>query len=369
VAYAPVYYPGTITLGSASPVTVGVGEERSGVDFQIDLVQTARVTGVVTRADGQPPAGVQVRLTWTAGSPTPVMAVSANTATTGADGGFVFDSVIPGEYVVEALSGVTSSRVVNVGIGNNDVYQMQSASAVTSRMSARQALLVTGTEVSGVTLTLRPGASLSGRVVFKGAAPTTPVGRGSVALTLVGDLSQIWRGAGNSPISAKDTFGFSGLTPGRYLMSVNTPPGPTGTRWTAASIVVNGREVIDRGLEITGDEGTLDAVVTMTDHVGELSGVFQDASGRPLAGHTIVLFGTERASWTWQSRRIKAARPASDGRFAFSEMPPGEYFLTAVTDVETNEWFDARFLEQLVPAAIKVTIADGEKKVQDIRIR
>jgi hypothetical protein len=50
-------------------------------------------------------------------------------------------------------------------------------------------------------------------------------------------------------------------------------------------------------------------------------------------------------------------------------LPPGEYFLTAVTDAEQNEWFDPQFLAQLVPASIKVTIADGEKKVQDIRVK
>ena len=30
---------------------------------------------------------------------------------------------------------------------------------------------------------------------------------------------------------------------------------------------------------------------------------------------------------------------------------------------------DAAFLEQIAPAGVKVTIAEGEKKVQDLRIR
>lgn len=31
--------------------------------------------------------------------------------------------------------------------------------------------------------------------------------------------------------------------------------------------------------------------------------------------------------------------------------------------------WDASFLEQVAPAAAKVTVAEGEKKVQDLRIR
>ena len=65
---------------------------------------------------------------------------------------------------------------------------------------------------------------------------------------------------------------------------------------------------------------------------------------------------------------MKSARPAADGAFSIKDLPPGDYLLAAVTDVDQDEWQALEFLEKLAPAAIKISIADGEKKIQDLRI-
>jgi len=49
-------------------------------------------------------------------------------------------------------------------------------------------------------------------------------------------------------------------------------------------------------------------------------------------------------------------------------LPPGDYLVAAVTDVEQGEWYVPAFLTELAQAAIPVTIAESEKKVQDIRV-
>ena len=69
-----------------------------------------------------------------------------------------------------------------------------------------------------------------------------------------------------------------------------------------------------------------------------------------------------------QSRRIQSVRPGTDGRFVFRGIPAGEYRLTAVTDVEPGEWYDPTFLEQLMNASITVSVREGERKVQDIKV-
>jgi hypothetical protein len=68
------------------------------------------------------------------------------------------------------------------------------------------------------------------------------------------------------------------------------------------------------------------------------------------------------------ARRARAIRPATDGRFRIAGLPPGEYLLAALTDVEQGEWLDPSFLEKLVPASVRVALAEGEKKNQDLRI-
>ena len=64
-----------------------------------------------------------------------------------------------------------------------------------------------------------------------------------------------------------------------------------------------------------------------------------------------------------------SARPATDGRFILADLPAGEYLVAALTDLDPNDWQDAAFLEQVAPAAVSVTIREGEKKTQDLRIR
>ena len=62
MSYAPAYFAGTSDVSAATTVSVGAGEERTGVDFSVQIVPAARVEGVVSRSDGQSVQGVQLFL-------------------------------------------------------------------------------------------------------------------------------------------------------------------------------------------------------------------------------------------------------------------------------------------------------------------
>jgi hypothetical protein len=49
-------------------------------------------------------------------------------------------------------------------------------------------------------------------------------------------------------------------------------------------------------------------------------------------------------------------------------LPPGEYYLTAVTDIGPEEQYDPAFLDELVKASVRFTLGEGERKVQDLRL-
>ena len=138
--------------------------------------------------------------------------------------------------------------------------------------------------------------------------------------------------------------------------------------WYLKSAMVGGREVLDFPLEVIPNGDVSGIALTFTDKTQELSGVIQDAVGQPTADFTIVVFAADNRYWVPQSRRIAAVRPGTDGRFTFRNLPPGEYRMTAITDAEPGEWFDPAFLSQLASASIPVSIAEGQKKVQDIRL-
>ncbi len=52
VSFAPTYYPGVSAVTDATPIVLGLQQEVSTVDFLLQLVPTARVTGVVSSASG-----------------------------------------------------------------------------------------------------------------------------------------------------------------------------------------------------------------------------------------------------------------------------------------------------------------------------
>jgi hypothetical protein len=90
--------------------------------------------------------------------------------------------------------------------------------------------------------------------------------------------------------------------------------------------------------------------------------------GQPATGVTVILFASDERFWTPGSRRIQAIRPASDGQYATRTLPPGDYRLVVVTDVEPGRWFDPAFLRTLGGFST-ISLTPGAKMVQDFRIK
>ena len=42
--------------------------------------------------------------------------------------------------------------------------------------------------------------------------------------------------------------------------------------------------------------------------------------------------------------------------------------MCAVTDLEPGDLYDPVFLEQLIPGSFKISLAEAEKKVQDLKL-
>jgi hypothetical protein len=131
--------------------------------------------------------------------------------------------------------------------------------------------------------------------------------------------------------------------------------------------MLNGIDLLDAPLAVSGRD--VDGIViTYTDRPTELSGTLQTPAGVPTGDYFIIVFATDRGFWTPSTRRSVMARPASTGKYILRNLPPGEYFVAAVTDVEQGEWFDSAFLERLIAASARITLAESEKRTLDLRI-
>jgi hypothetical protein len=238
---------------------------------------------------------------------------------------------------------------------------------------------VRGPDISGLGLQLQTGGTLSGKIVFDAAKAPVPTDLSTIRVQLsmpggsytamsggtrVGtSLNQV-----NPVVPAPDgTFQFIGIGPGPYAIACQLPPALASV-WKLRSAIADGRELLDGLIEGPSVELT-GVTLTLSDKRTELAGTLLTAAGQPTTDYYVIAFSVDRAQWRVGSRRSLSARPGTDGRFTFADLPAGEYFLAALTDLEPGEWQTPAFLEQVAPAAIKVVVAEGEKNVQDLRIR
>jgi hypothetical protein len=400
--YAPVYFPGTATPAQAGKVTLGVGEERTAVDFQLQLVPTSKVTGRVVSPDGALPPGAQVNLQMAGQPDVPtVPGLSSSMARIGPDGTFSFQSVTPGQYTLMVRAPVrqadsatppyAQAALQNQGPGPGagrgafgGPGGRGPGGPITQVLWASTDVTIDGRDLSDLTLNLQPGMTLSGRVAFSGAG-APPADLSAIRVNLRPLDAQAF---GGSPpalqVDASGNFTMTGVVPGRYAIGANVAGGgrgaagpaaggavtaaQTSATWSVKSALVSGMDALDFPLDIKPNENVSGVLVTFTDSIQELSGTLQDSLGRPTADYTIILFPADNRYWIPQSRRIMSARPGTDGTFSFRGFPAGQYRLTAVTDAEPGEWYDPAFLSQVVSASMTLTIAEGEKKAQDIRL-
>ena len=262
-------------------------------------------------------------------------------ATTQADGTFTISNVIPGKYTIVARAD---------GGPNGETR------------TAVQPLVVAGEEVT-VALTPTPGVNVSGMMTLEAATTPVPKNFAGFRVNAVPLDAAATLGRPARPIDTTPTGQFSvgGVSAGRYVIRGVAPRG-----WTLKAVYVEGREVTDQPIEIKGQDVTGINVI-FTDRVSSLSGAVRDARGTPFEGATVIAFPSDDRLWFPQSRQIVTARTNKTGAYRFSAIPPGDYLVVALDDVEQGEWFDPAFLEQIRDDATKVSVGEGEQRTQDLK--
>ena len=332
-----LYHPGSTDPSLALPFAVDAGLERGGINFVFPASGLAGgVSGVVT----------------TDGKPAPNVKVSALTA----------DSLMKGldfKSTYTTRTGEFEIRDLAPGVYNLIAWVEPGARVESGHLATRD-VVVDAVIVKNVELILRAGSRASGTIV--GLPPDTTA-RPTIMLAA---LDRDTRNTGSHWTRAEaGAFTVRGIIPGRYAVSVGElPPG-----LRVASVRQNGRDIHDLSVTIGADQELGDIAVTLSNTPTTLKGTLFDKNGAPTPDYLVVVF-PEDEQYRWPGTpRIKADQPASDGRFTFSNLPPGKYRMAVVTDAEAGEWLSPEFLQQISSASIAVTIATGVPVTQDLRVR
>jgi hypothetical protein len=383
-----VFYPGTALAAEAQPVAVEAGQERLGVDFAIMLVPTAQVRGRLVDEEGRPQANQNVSLRAPSSSAMGlefIESIGTGSTTTGADGAFTLTGVKPGRYTLNARATIRPANETGGAAQNNPMGEALAMLGLGGGTHwASEEIAVAGRDITDLTLVLKPTLTITGKVAIEASTLKAPEDMSSVRLAVasvsteptsaVTTLMQSMFGGSSVTVSSDGTFVAKGLSPGQYRITTaggvlsSLAPTERIDPWTLKSVMFGGRDVADTGIEV--NQNVSNVTVTFTDRPSELTGTVFDQAGRVTPEFPIVVFSTDKTYWVSGSRRVKQARPASDGTFKVVGLPAGEYFVCAVTAVEQSELADPAFLEQLAASGykIKIAIRAGEKTVQDLKL-
>jgi hypothetical protein len=139
--------------------------------------------------------------------------------------------------------------------------------------------------------------------------------------------------------------------------------------WALKSVTVGGREITDTPIDVKSNQRIDGVTLTFTDRLTEIDGSVTDDQNVPVTEFTVLAFSTDASLWRAQSRQIMTARPDQTGMFKIRGLPAGEYYLATVDPSEQGEWFEPAYLDQHRQGAMRVTLADGDVKTQNFRVR
>jgi carboxypeptidase family protein len=339
-AYAPTYFPGVAAVEEAQAVTVGLGQTASGIDFALQLVRVARISGRVLNPDGSVTTRGNVNLTTETQVPGSGNQLGANYGSRlSGDGTFSIANVPPGRYILRAR-------------GNNAEWPQYANLPVT----------VGGIDISDISVTVTEGATVIGTVSFP-SGRTAPPDMGQVRISSVA----IEPGLTNSQarIEEDNSFKIVAIPVGAHLFR----PNGQLRGWSLKSVTLDGRDITDTPIDVRAGQEITRVAVTFTDAVNEINGTITGDQGSPLTEYTVLAFSTDSAFWRPLSRHIATARPDQTGSFRIRGLPSGGYYLVAVDPAQQGEWYDASYLEKHRFGAAQVTLGEGETKTQDFRVR
>jgi hypothetical protein len=333
--YPTTYHPSATAAARATFIAVKPGDDVTGVDIRLERQTSVTVEGLLVGPDGPAP---HVGVSLVMDAATAVTQQVFKTADTVSDpsGRFTLIGVPAGQYRLEA------TRLARAATPQTPEPRV---------LSARQSLSVANEDVQGVTLTLVPGARVSGRVEFDGTSPRpAPDELKRVSVRLVPG------GGDPTSVGADGNFRMPSYPPGQYFVSASCP----GSTWALKAVLSGGRNLIDQPIDL-GSTDVADVVIHFTDRAPELSGSVRLPPGDD-ADALVMLFPADYEPWRARGMapaRIRTARIDAAGAFRFTALLDGNYLVIAIPVGVVVNLEDAAQLARLAAGATPVAIPEG----------
>jgi hypothetical protein len=356
------YYPGTMDVTAAGPVSLLNAEKARDINIVIPKVQTRRLSGTVLvepRPDTAPVIAGKASVFLMPRSAGPESNLTRSTSAV--SGQFEFRAVLPGKYYL----------VATVDEGNTKFTARQSLDVLDS---------VRDIDLRKLSITATRGFDIPGKIHFADWEQETPPDYSQLAINVVPEsLSPIDQSLPNREIqirslslapTATGEFTLRNVAPGDYRLVVSINPNlPPNTRLLSslktaymASARLGDAEVLNGGMHINSKPNeTLD--MTLATNSGAIFGrVLDDTDGADLPIRMVIVPDPARR------KRLDLFNPvevSATGRFSLSGIPPGDYKLFAWAHVEIGAWLDPEFMRAYEERGTPVHIdADSSSSVE-----
>jgi hypothetical protein len=356
----------------ATTIAVSSGEDRAGVDIQLQPVAASSISGTLMGPEG-PAAYLAVRLD--ASGYAGLLDTGGAATVTDANGAFSFVAVPAGSYTLRATRVPRSPpspprESVASTVGDTTLVVTTEGPGAPAPLPTEPTLWAAvpvqtgGDPITGLMVTLQSGARFLGRLEFEGSAARPALEELQRIRIMPAPLDD-WAPSGNRPayVEADGRFRTIGMPGGRYVLRVTSPP----KGWTVKSASWRARDLLD----LPADLGTSDisgVVVTFTDRRTELSGTVTGSSG-PDGAASVIVFPVDPALWETgtMSRRLLMTRTSPAGGFSVRTLPPGAYYVAAIPDELAADWNDPAFLEALSASATRLQLEEGTARTVSLR--
>jgi len=352
--YIPLFYPGVADISAATPLEMKPGQQLQGINIKLNKVRTVTVKGtVINNTSAAPPpvpvdgpggrinqAAIPVRINSTVQLEPRTAMMNFGMASQGSgvrpDGSFVFDSVAPGPYNLIAFS----------GNGPN-------------RHTAVLPIEVSDTGLDGVTITINPGAPVSGHVRVEGeTTDSIPTFTVRMQPWQQGPFNLMPQGV---KVEADGTFRFDEVPAEKFDIMLQPLPGNLYIK----SIRAGNVDVFDNGLDLSNGGGaSLDVVIGV--NATQITGTVQDGTTQqPALSSTVVLVPSEPER-RQNSSYYHTASTDQNGNYTIGRVAPGEYKIYAFDDIEPNSWFDPDFMRLVESRGMSVSVKENTPVTQPL---
>jgi hypothetical protein len=344
----PTYYPGTLQPSDAQELVVGRGREVTEANLQLREGMLSLLDVTVTHTNGRPADSAMLSVFSMAEPGVPGFGRAIQN-------GVGRLELPPGEYALraEAPSGGQSAK-------DRTVHNLIGMARVRLTAGAREA----------VTVVVGMNATASGRVFFDGdSAPPPTAASGRVPMFAADGQTCRY---GSLTVAADWSFKIDGLTG----TCRSAPSAPLTARWVLKSVILDGRDVLDDHVWFEPGRHYENVRIVVTDRRSQVRVRVSALDGTPTGEYAAVAFPVERERWRNPDRYVRAAAPlpqsflgrpdpsgtgGEPGRsLRFIGLPPGDYYLIAVDDIEYKATVDTAVLEKLARKATRVTIPERE---------